>query len=339
MKISDAIKYGSLIGKYLLGKEKSRELEELKKIVEREESNRLIFSQLKNEKHISEKIDEYEKIDRQKAWQKYSGKLAFVKLEQTIRKWKIAAVIFMIIGIGSLSGILRYEFSSTDSGKLLYTTFTTPLGQNSKIVLPDQSVVWLNSGTTITYNNHFSIDNRDVEIEGQAFFQVEHNEELPLIVNCRDLNVTVLGTKFDVNAYPDHTNIEIVLQEGKVELTHDNYKSFRQILNPGEKLEFDTENVGLNVSQVDIYKYTSWKDGILIFKNDPMNEVLEKLERWYNIKIDVRNKEIYNLVFNATIVNQSVEEIFELIRYTCSVEYQIIHSKDPEIPEKVILSN
>lgn len=340
MKIFDAINFGSLLGKYLLGKENGSDFRQLKLIVDKNKDIERIFYRLKDEKQIAAEIDKYDCIDRNQAWQRFSLRMAFISANRSAKRWKIAAGIFLIIGLGSLAGFLKYEvLNSNQSGTLLYTTFTTPLGQNSKITLPDSSVVWLNSGTTLTYNNHFSVDNRNIEIEGQAFFHVEHNQKIPLVIKCRDLNVTVLGTKFDVNAYPNHANIEVVLEEGVVQLTHDKVGSFKHLLKPGEKAEFDTGNKTLNVSAVDVYKFTSWKDGILIFKNDPMNVVIEKLERWYNIKIDVQNKEIYDLVFNATIVNQSVDEIFGLIKYTCSVNYQIIHSKDPKIPEKVILSN
>jgi transmembrane sensor len=119
-------------------------------------------------------------------------------------------------------------------------------------------------------------------------------------------------------------------------MVHD--QSFKQMLVPGEMARFDRDLSELSVSKDSNYKYTSWKDGELIFKNDQMNEVLEKLERWYNIKIEVKNKKIYQMIFNATIVNENVNEIFALIKYSCGIDYQIIQSHDPSIPVKVILT-
>jgi ferric-dicitrate binding protein FerR (iron transport regulator) len=149
--------------------------------------------------------------------------------------------------------------------------------------------------------------------------------------------VRVLGTKFDVSAYPEDKDINVVLESGSVEILQAKNQSVIQKLKPGEKAQFDTERRDLSVSTVDCHDYTSWKDGILVFANEPMENVIKKLKRWYNIDIEVKNPKVNKLIFNATIVNESVEDIFDLMKFSCSISYTIISSRNPEIPVKVII--
>ena len=339
MKLPETIKLGSFIGKYLLGKETEEETGFIKSSLNENPGYHKIFQELKDKKQIGSAIEAFENFNKDLAWQRYMARVSALSFKKVLLRWQIAAIFFFIVGISGVVAFLNVETFNMETAGKLDTTVTTPPGQNSKIVLPDSSVVWLNSGTTLTYNNKFSIENREIKLEGQAFFEVERNEKIPLVVHCNDLEVRVLGTKFDVSAYPEDRDIRVVLESGKVELNQENNNSFDHILRPGEKAEFNTYSKELAISKVDTYQYTSWKDGILIFKNDRMDEVLEKLKRWYNIDIEVKDPKVYELVFNATIVNESVEEIFDLIKYTCSVNYEIIHSKSPEIPEKIIITN
>ena len=95
----------------------------------------------------------------------------------------------------------------------------------------------------------------------------------------------------------------------------------------------------VSVNQINSKEYPTWKEGLLVFKNENMDLVFKQLERWYNINIDVKDEQVKKLVFNATIINENVEEIFELIRYSCGINYKIVPSRNPDIPVKVIISN
>ncbi len=340
MNLFEAIKTGTLIGKYITGKETPGESGQLQAWLKEDPVHQKLFEQIKNEKKIAEAITEFDARDKESAWKRYLEQVTALSLQKVLFRWKIAAAFFFIVGC---AGILAYfnvrsNLPALDSSGKRYTTVSTTAGQNSKIVLPDSSVVWLNSGTTLSYNSNFSLNNREISLQGQAFFQIARNKKIPLYVSCNGLKVEVLGTRFDVSAYPEDSKINVVLESGSVELLHEQDQSFDHILNPGEKAEFDVKTKNISISPVNVYKYTSWKDGVLIFEDAPMDEVLEKLERWYNIDIEVKDPKIYRLLFNATIINENVDEIFDLIRYTCSVNYRIIPSKNPEIPVKVILT-
>ncbi len=196
-------------------------------------------------------------------------------------------------------------------------------GQRSRIILPDSSVVWLNSGTTISYNNDFARGNRDVRLTGQAFFEVVRNEKVPLVVRCNGLMVDVLGTKFDVHAYPGTHQVRVVLESGSVRLSREGIKTFNYQMVAGELAEFDQETNKMVIQKADVEKYTSWRNGVLIFKNDPMKLVVEKLERWYNIKIEVVDPEVYRSIFTGKVRKESYEQILKLIEYSCPVRCKI----------------
>ena len=338
MNLFKSINTGSLIGKYLTGKESAVEADQLHTWLKESAENQKLFNALKEEKNIATSIEEFETHNKELAWEKYKNRVATLSFRKIMLRWQIAAAFFFLIGC---SGILAYLNESRISGdnNENYTTVTTANGQSSKIILPDSSVVWINSGTSLSYNTNFATKKRDIRLVGQAFFQIAHNEREPLTVTCNKLKVKVLGTKFDVSAYPNDNMITVVLESGKVKLLHANDKSFAYTLKPGERAEFNTEQDQLSISDVSSNKYTSWKDGFLIFKNDQMKEVLKRLERWYNINIEVKDDKINQLIFNATIENESVEEIFELIKYSCAINYKIIPSKNPEVPVKIIITS
>ncbi len=338
MNLFGSIKQGQLIGKYLTGKESNEDFDSLNEWINQSADNKKMFDLLKDEKNMADAFDEFETFDKELAWKRYTVHIDNLSLRKLIAFWKFAAVFFFLIGCAGILGYLTKENTAMPQvANETYTTISTNYGQNSKVILPDSSVVWINSGTTLSYNTNFAVNDRKVKLIGQAFFQVARNENMPLTVSCNDLKVKVLGTKFDVYAYPEDRNIRVVLESGSVELLKSNDQSTVQMLKPGEKAEFDTENRKLSISNVDVYNYTSWKDGILIFKDESMANVLEKLKRRYNIDIEVKDKKIFQLIFNATIVNESVDEIFDLMKFTCAITYTIVPSRNPSVPVKVLI--
>ena len=337
MNLFESIKTGHQIGKYLTGKETKEELGQLKAWINESDDHQKLFDSLKKEGNIANSIEEFETFNQERAWKRYTERVHALSLQKMLSRWRIAAVFFFLVGC---AGILAYlnQASVSPFPMDTYTTVSTQNGESSKVFLPDGTEVWINSGTNLSYNTNFAKDKREVKLTGQAYFQVARNEQMPLTVTCNELEVKVLGTSFDISAYPEDKNIVVVLESGSIQLQKAHNHSLIQKLEPGEKAEFDTENRQLIVSKVDYYHYTAWKDGLLIFKDEPMRKVLEKLERWYDIEIEVKNEKVNQLIFNATIINESVEEIFDLMKFSCAINYRIIPSKSVEIPVKVIIS-
>lgn len=252
---------------------------------------------------------------------------------------RYAAVFIFAIGISTLVFYVQSNRFNDLNAKTKYTTAIADNGQISKIILPDSSVVWLNSGSKITYNNNFSINNREIALSGQAFFKVTKNEKIPLKVFCDQLEVRVLGTCFNVTAYPEDKNIVVALESGKVDMWNSKIKSFHYELNPGEMARYELLSGKVSLEEVNLKKFTSWKEGILIFRDEPMAEVIPRLERRYNIDIEVAQADIYQSVFTATIKNETLDEIFKSISFACSIHYTIIPGDTLSDKTRIVLKN
>lgn len=223
---------------------------------------------------------------------------------------RIAAVFFFVISLGSVI----YFISDIAPQPLpeFYTNVVADNGQISKVELPDGSIVWLNSGSRISYNNFFAANNREIKLNGEAYFQVTKNEELPLVVNSGEINVKVLGTRFNVAAYPESDNIDVVLESGKVELLSPEVESFQCFLKPGERASFHKVSRELGVSQVNTSKFTSWKDGMINIYDQPLEELVERLEKRYNQKFEYAD-ELKGYHFTFTIKNEPLDEIIQIM--------------------------
>ena len=241
--------------------------------------------------------------------------------------FRYAAVLMLVVGVSALTFYLGKQISTDTNSLIKYTSVVADNGQISKVILPDSSIVWLNSGTTLTYDNNYSYKNRNLGLRGQAFLEVRKNKNLPLVVASGNLRVKVLGTRFDVNAYPADDMIKVTLESGHVELLNSTDKSFKYNLNPGEMAEYELQSGRMEIKAVKSQNYTNWKDGELIFVDAPMNEVINRLKRKFNIEIEVVNPNVYKSVFNANFKNENLKEILEYIEFSCPITYRLIQEK------------
>ena len=330
---------GQLIGKYLTNSESAKEKEILNSWINENSENKKLLNSINSNKKL---IQEYEMMDlfnKKMGWERFREKMLLQSKTCALIRWRIAASIFILVGMIGILYFFSGDFYKINEKLNLYTSVSTENGQRSKVVLPDSSIVWLNSGTTLSYSGDFSGQNRKVILNGQAFFQVTHKRNYPFSVQANDLIVTVLGTKFDVNAYPEEDEIAVVLESGKVKLTLREFKSFSYTMKPGEKATFNlSDNGAVNLSHVNAAIYSSWKDGKLIFRNSPMGDVVEKLKKWYNVDIEITDPGVYNSIFSGTIKNESYEEIFRLIGIACHVNCRIVHNYEKEAKPQIFIS-
>lgn len=213
----------------------------------------------------------------------------------------------------------------------------SPMGGRTHLQLPDGTKVSLNSGTRLTYNSMFA-KNRKVSLAGEAFFDVTHDPDHPFTVETMGLGLRVLGTRFNIAAFDNETTTEVILEQGKVEVTG-NDGSLVRTLAPDEKLTLDRTQNKWEVSQVDATNLTAWKDGVLIFRSTPLSEVLTRLGRWYNVRFIIHDKEIETFRYRATFREEPLEEVLRLISLTAPIEYEISNRQmgtDGLYNEKVI---
>jgi ferric-dicitrate binding protein FerR (iron transport regulator) len=191
---------------------------------------------------------------------------------------------------------------------------STPFGAKTQFILPDGSSVWLNSGSSFSYPSRFEGE-RIVELSGEAYFKVEKQNN-PFKVKTAFGEVEVTGTEFNVKAYENETFLT-TLESGSVVFTNKFGK--QAIMEPGMQVLFDSQN--FRMRKVETKLFTSWKDGQLIFRDEPLKNIIAQLERWYNVEIELRDDRIKNLKFNGTIEMESFSEVLELIKVTTPIKY------------------
>jgi ferric-dicitrate binding protein FerR (iron transport regulator) len=247
---------------------------------------------------------------------------------------KYAAILVILIGFPILFYLNKQNSSPEISKEFKYTSVVADNGQISKIILPDSSLVWLNSGTTLSYNSGYAVTNRDLNLNGQAYMHIKRDDLNPLMVACNDLKVKVLGTKFDVSAYPGDDKIKVVLESGSVQLLHTGDDAFNYRLKPGEMAQYDIKLNEVAIKKVNAADFTSWKEGYLIFDDVPMEDVIARLERKFDVEIIVKHEEVYKSIFNANFKDENLTEILEYIKYSCPIKYKTVKA-DSEAKSKI----
>lgn len=162
-------------------------------------------------------------------------------------------------------------------------TLSTPKGGQFRVTLSDGTKVWLNAASSLSYPTNFTGSERNVKLEGEAYFEVAHNAQHPFTVNTDEQQVKVLGTSFNVNAYKNERKTVTTLLDGRVQLSSSGISSTTPLY-PGEQAVFDKS--GFKVEKVDAGLYSAWKDGEFRFKGTPLIEALRQVERWYDLDID-----------------------------------------------------
>ncbi|MEN7547626.1 FecR domain-containing protein [Rapidithrix thailandica] len=202
-----------------------------------------------------------------------------------------------------------------------------PLGQKLSLVLPDGTEVKLNGGSTLRYPQEFSDSLRQVELEGEAYFSVVKNRRKPFEIKANNVYTRVLGTEFNVRAYPEDSLINIALVEGKVAVkTRRTLKDTSFLLTPGQLAIYDVQHQQLAKSEFHNKEFTAWKDKILFFYEASFEEILTKLSRWYGVKFELQNPDMahrYSDKFSGEYQNESLENVLNAISYSKRFQYRI----------------
>ncbi len=229
--------------------------------------------------------------------------------------------------IGNQSGDKLVYENQADSDQLAYNTLKIPFGKKFRLQLSDGTMVHINSGSTLKYPVKFIAGgNRQVYLDGEAFFEVAKDKKHPFIVNADNLNVRVLGTHFNVSNYPEDASTDVVLVEGSVGMYRSNEEfnaDKSTILKPGYKGSFNKENASIFTKQVITEIYTSWIDGGLTFRNMAFKNIITKLERRYNVTIINKNEKLANEKFNASFKEESIENVMSYFNDVHGINYTI----------------
>lgn len=231
---------------------------------------------------------------------------------------RVAAVLL----IGLVTGLFITHHKKKES---VYYTSVTPHGSISMVILPDSSVVYLNSGSKIVYSISGLERNRSVFLDGEAWFDVTETNKNPFVVYTPSYKIKVTGTKFNVKAYKSESKVITTLEDGSVQVLPSLNPDFTEtkMLKPGEQFVFDKTKNSFEITKVNTRLFTSWKDNKLIFINMNLSELIVLLERKYGVDITVSDNIVLDFHYDGTIKNETILEVLELLKETLPINYKI----------------
>lgn len=194
-------------------------------------------------------------------------------------------------------------------------------GETRHLFLPDSSEIWINAGSTIKYPKTFSEDKRQIYLEGEAYFSVKKDQVKPFIVRTNQLSVKVLGTKFNVKAYPDDETVTATLTSGKVEVSTSIRKG--QLLQPNEQLIYNVYTSALTIENISPAETDAWVNGQLLFINSSFKEIMQTLERHFNVTIDNQTNIPLDKQYTVKFLKgESLNDILQVLQDVAGFSYQ-----------------
>lgn len=281
------------------------------------------------EQYFSKKEDKSEvKEIKLKVSKKYSPKKKSGKYK---RNFPLAAVIVLFVGlIFSVLFIISQTNSVSETVQISRTTITpeiitksTPRGRKFRMSLNDGSFVHMNSVSSITYPNKFDEDKREIEVKGEAYFDIKRDEARPFSIKVKDYKVEVLGTSFNIQAYEDEEDFSVTVESGTVRVMLDSEGKNTVVLEKNQKLVFNPDTKLTEITDVESEIELSWRKGILRFESTPMAKVEKIIERWYGIKLEIKDAELYNKTFTGTHHNKNLKSVIETLIFATGSEYTI----------------
>lgn len=322
----DRFDIDALITNRLLGTISEEESMFLDDWIEQSIENRRLYSEQKKLWNLFEIHQKVQRIDERRAYQKISNQI-FSRKRINFLGWMQRVAAILLLPVIAMSVFYFYsEQTSHNQFTTVYNTVETPLGMRSSLTLPDGTKVWLNAGSSISYPVLFARGSRTISLTGEAYFEVKKDKSWPFVVSTKDMNIMVSGTTFNCNAYPENDQVQTVLVEGEVTLVNQSSTELAT-MHPGELATFNSSNQQITKTKTDLQKYVAWKSGKLMFRDDKMNKVVEKLERWYNVEFEIEDHEIANYVYTATFVDESLDQVLKMLTLSAPIRYTISERK------------
>jgi len=325
----------SIIGRKLEGDISPEEEQALNEWMNTSTTNKQVYFQIKelwyhkqDQTNNSQAIAAYDKlINRIKFAEVAQSQTRVQKLSFRINQFvKYAAILFFILSFGYLS----YYFIDAESTNNEVCTISVPKGNKSEVILSDGSKIWLNNNSRLVYPKKFNGNERRIELIGEAYFEIEKNEKVPFIVQTSDISIKVLGTKFNVSAYPNDKFIETTLISGKVMVQSNDNPELKTVLKPGESLTFDKINNQTAINEVDTEFYTYWMKGEFVFKDERFETLAKRIERIYNVEITFEDEALKGKTYTGDFrVDDNIYTILEIFKRstTVPIEYTTDRNK------------
>jgi ferric-dicitrate binding protein FerR (iron transport regulator) len=308
------------------------------------EENKNYFHQLKEAWILTSVNHNPYHIQKEKNWNKINDRIRPKQLNLWPRFLRIAAIFIIAFAVGAVTTWLVRNSEDTEK-QLTFHEIKVPLGSQTELTLPDGTKVWLNSGSRLSYPGFFKKNNRQVKLEGEAFFEVVTNKKKPFIVDAQGVMVKALGTKFNVKAYKEEDVVRTTLIEGLVTIKNERYNLEEIYLKPNQVASVQKNGKDINLSELDekgdnetivaskeglVLKkledprpMVSWKEEEWIIKNQAFDELAKNLERRYDVSIEFEDTELKKFRFTGVIKDESLEQVLQVIHLTTPLEYAI----------------
>lgn len=233
---------------------------------------------------------------------------------------KIAAVFAIFWG-----GMKLVDSSSSFKEPIAYQTLYVPAGQRAELILPDSTRVWVNAHSKLVYPVTFEKGIRQVELTGEAYFEVAHNKQCPFVVKTSRMDIQVVGTEFNVMAYNDSSDFEVSLVKGCIELQSSRLsKNYRM----REKEHVTLRDGKLLVASIADYDYFKWKDGLICFNDESVATIIEKLELYYDTQIEVHNPKFLKSRYSGKFrTKDGIEQVLKVLQ----IEHKFSYAKNNEL--------
>jgi ferric-dicitrate binding protein FerR (iron transport regulator) len=227
---------------------------------------------------------------------------------------RIAAIIVFVLSTSTSIYFIYTAFNNSSDNMMSYQTIV-PLGSQSKIILPDGTVAWLNSGSILIYNNSYGIENRTVELTGEGYFEVKKDKNKPFLVHTNAIQIKVLGTTFNVRSYINDQTVEVNLLEGKVDVSVLDSKSIPTLtLKPNQKMIYNKKAKTMQAFAANVSKSAQWQTGKLCFIDASLEEIAKDLERKYDVQICFQSNKIKSEFYSGSLdLNLPLNTLLEYI--------------------------
>ncbi|MCL4640093.1 MAG: DUF4974 domain-containing protein [Olivibacter sp.] len=233
--------------------------------------------------------------------------------------WAAAASIALGFGLAILYYAQQVKTPGPEAPHV--TEIKTDYGEKKKITLPDGSLIYLNAGSVLRYANTYNKQNREIELIGEAFFEVAPDKARPFVVRSQELRTYVLGTSFNVRAFGDDDHLFVALITGSVRVDHDSSSS---VLKPGEKINYNKLTKESSVLPINDKDYWGlWRKEVLAFNGQRFAEVASLMEKWYGVKIHVNNRSLLNRRFTGEFKDLPINKVLDMLSKSSSFSYRI----------------
>lgn len=317
----------------LTGEATSEEKEEFYRQLENNKEEQELFYEVKSlwlrasmQRTAADADAEFETL-----WRKMKHRERETSLSVGRRIFRYAAVALLVLGFGFAAGYFmsQNKLEYPDSGTYKYAATR---GSVSMIELPDGTKVWLNSDSKLTFSEDHKNKQRLAELTGEAYFEVTHRDEFPLMVKVGELVVRDLGTTFNIKAYPGDNYIETSLVEGKADILTENGNSI-VALKPGESALYFSDENKMELRSITNNVLSAWRDGKFVIRDQRLEDIFKELSRWYGIEFRFENDQLRDYRFTGNIKKTTTaQHVLKMLKTTTDFNYRIVENIDkPDI--------